>query len=208
MGLAREERRLLVDLLTEVGPDAPTLCDPWKTRDLVAHLVIRERRFDAAPGIVLKPFAGYTQRVQDEYAKKAWSELLDELRSGPPFWSPYSIGVLDELGNTVEFYVHHEDVRRAVPDWEPRPADARRDKALWRALPHTGRLNYRNSPVGVVLRRPDGEQVTVKHGANGVVITGEPGELLLHAFGRDQARIEISGSDDAVSAVKALNRGI
>lgn len=208
MGVAQDERRLLVQLLGELGPDAPTLCHPWTTRDLVAHLLVRERRMDAAPGIVLKPFAGYTQHVQDGYAKRSWGDLLDELRSGPPFWSPYFISLVDELANTAEFFVHHEDVRRAQEGWEPRPPDARRDKALWKGLPHAARLNYRNSPVGIVLRRTDGEQVTVKSGANGVVITGEPGELLLHAFGRDEVRVEFTGDPDAVSAVQALSRGI
>jgi uncharacterized protein (TIGR03083 family) len=45
--LARAERAALCDLFDEVGPDAPTLCAGWTTRDLAAHLVIRERRADA-----------------------------------------------------------------------------------------------------------------------------------------------------------------
>ena len=36
----------LCDLFEEVGPDAPTLCGDWTTRDLAAHLVMRERRPD------------------------------------------------------------------------------------------------------------------------------------------------------------------
>ena len=49
--LAESERALFADLLAEVGPDAPTLCGDWTTRDLAAHLVVRERRLDATPGI-------------------------------------------------------------------------------------------------------------------------------------------------------------
>ncbi|MGD0448569.1 MAG: maleylpyruvate isomerase family mycothiol-dependent enzyme [Candidatus Dormibacteria bacterium] len=38
-----QERRELCDLLIQVGPDAPTLCEGWTTSDLAAHLVLRER---------------------------------------------------------------------------------------------------------------------------------------------------------------------
>ena len=45
------ERRRFADALLEVGPDAPTLCDGWSTRDLAAHVVLRDRRPDAAGGL-------------------------------------------------------------------------------------------------------------------------------------------------------------
>ena len=44
--LARRERISLCDTFTRTGPDAPTLCSPWTTADLAAHLVIRDRRPD------------------------------------------------------------------------------------------------------------------------------------------------------------------
>ena len=47
------ERKQLADLLDELGPDAPTLLSPWTTRDLASHLVLRERDFVAAPGLVI-----------------------------------------------------------------------------------------------------------------------------------------------------------
>src|SRR5690349_13654553 len=97
MGVAKDERNALCDLFTEVGPDAPTLCEGWLTRDLAAHLVLRERRMDAAPGILIKPLAGYTRRVQDGYAARPWAGLVDLVRSGPPRYSPTVIGAVDEL---------------------------------------------------------------------------------------------------------------
>ncbi|MEU7477343.1 TIGR03085 family metal-binding protein [Lentzea sp. NPDC042327] len=203
MGLARDERKALVDLMTELGPDAPTLCSPWLTRDLAAHLAIRERRPDTAPGILVPAFAKWTEKVQGEYAHKAWSELLDLVRT-PPFW----IQPVDELINAGEYFVHHEDVRRAQPDWEPRPYDASRERALWKLLPLTARMTYRSSPDGVTLVRPDGEHVVAKPGANGVVITGEVAELVLLAFGRDQARVEYSGDAAAVARVRSVNRSV
>lgn len=55
---ARSERLALCETLRAVGPDAPTLCEGWLTRDLAAHLVLRESRPDAAPGIVVSALAG------------------------------------------------------------------------------------------------------------------------------------------------------
>ena len=48
MSFARDERIALCDLLDETGPEAPTLCEGWRTLDLAAHLVLREHRPDAA----------------------------------------------------------------------------------------------------------------------------------------------------------------
>ncbi|KOX20342.1 hypothetical protein ADK67_30210 [Saccharothrix sp. NRRL B-16348] len=206
MGVAQDERRLLTELFAEVGPDAPTLCDPWRTRDLAAHLVLRERRPDAAAGILLKPLAGHAQRVQDAYAARPWDELVGLVRVGPPRFSPYAL--VDELVNSVEYFVHHEDVRRARDDWEPRSPDPVRDAVLWRRLAPAARLMYRKSPVGVVLRRPDGEVVVAKRGANPVVLTGQVSELLVHVFGRAAARVEYDGADDAVRLVRGLDRSM
>lgn len=203
VSLARDERKALVDLMTELGPDAPTLCGTWRTKDLAAHLAIRERRLDTAPGILLPVFTKWTEKVQEDYAHKAWSELLDLVRM-PPFW----VKPIDELVNTGEYFVHHEDVRRAQAGWEPRPYDARREATLWKLLPFIARMSYKSSPVGVTLVRPDGEHVVAKQGANGVVITGEVAELVMLAFGRDEVRVEYNGDADAVQRVRSLNRSV
>ena len=63
---ARQERAALVTTMRGVGPEQPTLCGDWTTRDLAAHLVVRERRLDAAPGILLPALADYTARVQEQ----------------------------------------------------------------------------------------------------------------------------------------------
>ena len=44
MSLASRERAALSDDLLRIGPDRPTLCEGWKTRDLLAHLLVRERQ--------------------------------------------------------------------------------------------------------------------------------------------------------------------
>lgn len=207
MGVARDERSTLCDLFTELGPDAPTLCDGWRTRDLAAHLVVRDRRPDAAAGILIKPLAGWTRRVQEGVAGKPWAELVDLVRSGPPRYSPAALGTVDEAINSVEFFVHHEDVRRGQPGWQPRPPDERRDRALWAALSRGARIMLRRSPVGVALRSGERE-VAARRGPNTVIISGEPGELLLFAYGRDEARVEFDGEQSAIAAVRGLTRGL
>ena len=208
MSVATDERAALCDLLDELGPDQPTLCEGWLTRDLAAHLVVREHRPDAAPGILLSAFAGHTRRVQDSYARRPWRELVDLVRGGPPAWWPTRIPAVDKLVNSVEFFVHHEDVRRGQENWKPRDPDPKRDAAMWAGLTRAGKMTLRRTPVGLVLRRTDGESVVVKRGPTTVTITGEPGELLLFAFGRDAARVEFDGDQSAIAAVRGLNRGL
>ncbi|MCT2585184.1 TIGR03085 family metal-binding protein [Actinophytocola gossypii] len=208
MSVSTDERLALSDLFTELGPDAPTLCAGWRTRDLAAHLVLRERRPDAAPGILLAPLAGHTKRVQDAFARRPWAELVDLVRGGPPAFSPTRIPLVDRIVNSVELFTHHEDVRRAQPGWEPRPADPARDAAAWNGVSRAGRMTLRRSPVGIVLRRPDGEEAVVRRGPNTVVVAGPPGELLLWAFGRDEVRVDFDGEPSAVDVVRGLRRSL
>ncbi|WP_329115928.1 TIGR03085 family metal-binding protein [Streptomyces sp. NBC_01465] len=200
---AKRERLLLADLLEAAGPDALTLCDGWKTRDLAAHVVVRERRLDAAGGIVLGALKGRLERVQAEFASKPYEELIQLIRTGPPKFSPYALKQVDEGANAVEFYVHAEDVRRAQPDWTPRELDPVFSDTLWRRLEKAARLVGRKSPVGLVLRRPDGQTAVAHRGAPVVTVTGEPGELTLFVYGRqDAAKVELEGDKDA--SAKAL----
>ncbi|MFI7676668.1 TIGR03085 family metal-binding protein [Actinophytocola sp. NPDC049390] len=208
MSVATDERAALCDLLDELGPDQPTLCAGWQTRDMAAHLVVREHRPDAAPGILLPALAGYTKRVQDGYARRPWRELVDLVRGGPPAWWPTRIPAVDKLVNSVELFIHHEDVRRGQEGWTPREPDARRDAALWAGLKRAGKLTLRKTPVGLILHRGDGDSVVIRRGPNTVTVTGEPGELLLFAFGRDAARVEFDGDQHAIAAVRGLHRGL
>ena len=91
MSVAQRERAALVEILRAVGPDAPTLCEGWTTRDLVAHLVVRERRPDALPGLVFGPLASYTARVQNRLAASTkWEDLIELFASGPPLLSLFN----------------------------------------------------------------------------------------------------------------------
>jgi uncharacterized protein (TIGR03085 family) len=188
--LARTERARLADLLEQVGPDAPTLCAGWQAKDIAAHVVLRERRPDAAVGIILSPLAGHTQAVQDHLAGMPWPDLVATVRSR----SPLLVGPLDELINSTEFFVHAEDVRRAQPGWEPLDEDPARDGVLWRVLRSRGRAFFRHATVGVVLALPDGRTCTPNGSKPAVTVTGTAAELVLYAYGRtEQASVEVSG---------------
>ncbi|WP_280415249.1 TIGR03085 family metal-binding protein [Nocardia carnea] len=207
MNFAQRERRAMVETMDEAGPDAPTLCGDWTVRDLAAHLVVRERRPDAAPGIMLRPFAGYLQRRQDEAAQRPFPELLDKVRTGPPWWSP--LRPVDAIANLSEMFVHHEDVRRAQPGWEPRELPEQDQQRLWSVLRRMGKMAYRKSPVPVELSTPAGDRARVVDKPGPVVtLSGTPAELLLHAFGREEVRIESAGEPEAVRQVLQLDRSI
>ncbi|MCX2732926.1 TIGR03085 family metal-binding protein [Saccharopolyspora sp. NFXS83] len=206
MGVANDERRELCDLFDRVGPDAPTLCGEWKTKDLAVHLVLRERRPDALAGKFVKALAERGDKVEQGLREQAWPELIATVREGAPKWNPLAIGAVDETVNTAEFFVHHEDVRRAQPGWQPRPSEPEREEALWKSLSRVAKVFYGRSPVGVVLRRPDGTEIAAKRGPRTVRISGEPSELLLHAFSRRQVRVDIDGNDADVLAVEDLRR--
>jgi len=208
MNLATDERSAICAEFERVGPDKPTLCEGWNTRDLLAHLLVRERQPWAAPGIVVPALAPVVERAMRGFADTPWNEMVDQLRAGAPAWSPYRIGKVDEMANGAEFFVHHEDVRRGEPGWEPRLPDPARDDQLWILLSRMGRILFRGSRPGIVLRRPSGEQQVVKTGPGVVTIVGEPGELVLKAFGRDAARVTMEGDADAVASVAGASRGI
>lgn len=206
---AKRERLLLADLLEAVGPEAPTLCHGWTARDLAAHVVVRERRPDAAAGIVIGPLKSRSERVLAEFTGKPYEELIQLIRTGPPKMSPFGLKQLDEVANTVEFYVHTEDVRRAQPEWTPRELDPVFSDVLWSRTEKAARMLGRKAPVGLVLRRPNGQTAVAHKGTPVVTVTGDPGELLLFAFGRQAAaRVELEGDQDAIGRVTTAQLGM
>lgn len=216
MTYARDERLALCALLSDLGPDQPTLCAGWQTADLAAHLVVRERRPDAGAGILGGPLAAYTKAVQDRLAKRTpFPRLIEMIKTGPPRTSMFGLPGADERMNTVEFFVHHEDVRRGQPGWEPRNLDSELSDLLWNRL-GMARFLLRKVPVGVELVREDiepsaGRRVrrTVKARTPVVTVTGTPAELTLWAMGRtDGARARLDGSDADVAALQASRWGI
>jgi uncharacterized protein (TIGR03085 family) len=203
---SRDERLALCDLLDKMGPDAPTLCEGWTTADLAAHLVLRERRPDAAAGVLGGPLAGYTARVQQRIKERTpFPDLIRTIQSGPPLLSFMSLPGMDERTNAVEYFVHHEDIRRAAPDWEPRQLSSGESEMLWQRL-RLARFMLRRAPVGVELARDDmagngqAYRITAKNATPAVTVIGTPAELTMWVMGRrDAARVRLDGTQAAVT---------
>lgn len=206
---AQSERAGLCDTFLDVGPDTPTLCGDWRTRDLAAHLILRERRPDAALGVFLPPLSGYTEHVQDSIASRPYEKNVETIRNGPPRWSLFAL--VDEMANLGEFFVHHEDVLRGVDPAARRPVEPAEQKALWGLLPRLGMLTLRSSRVGVVADCAGFGRRTLrgpKDGHGNVVLSGEPGEVLLYVYGRGAvADVELDGADHDVQTLRDTQLG-
>jgi uncharacterized protein (TIGR03085 family) len=219
MGYARDERLALCALFDQVGPRAPTLCEGWATLDLAAHLVLREHRPDAGLGVLGGPLAGHTRSVQRRLTQRTpYPRLVQMIRNGPPRLSVFGLPGADERANAVEYFVHHEDVRRAQPDWEPRKLDQGLTEMLWHRL-RMARFVLRKAPVGVELARDDQPEpagpggsrvrITAKARTPVVTVTGPPAELTLWVFGRTAAaRVRLDGSEAAVAALSRARWGM
>lgn len=208
--LAAAERTALCDLALETGPDAPTLCGGWDVSDLIAHLVLRDGSLSAV-GIVVPPLASLTDRGMTKLQEgHEFETLVKRLRKGPPLHSPFRLKSVDRLLNAMEYYVHHEDIRRAQPGWEPRGLSPRIQDALWRGVKSGGRGLLRNAKVGVVAERTDGgETATLRGGSPVVTVAGTPEELALFIYGRkEQSRVELRGDDAAVASLLDTFMGV
>ena len=113
---------------------------------------------------------------------------------------------MDAQANGVEFFVHHEDVRRAGPSpLAPRQLSPEHEDLLWRRAVGMGRLAFRKLEVGVVLERTDigvgqdGREARLSPGDHTVTVRGRPAELVLYAFGRDRAVVTLIGEPEAVT---------
>ncbi|HSP39539.1 MAG TPA: TIGR03085 family metal-binding protein [Frankiaceae bacterium] len=206
-GIAARERASLVDLLQELGPDAPTLCEGWETQQLAAHLVAREGRPDALPGILIPALHDRTKRIEAQTLERSsYPDLVRSIAGGPPF-GPLGLPGLADAVNVHEFFVHHEDVRRAQPGWTARALPADTVEALRRRLFALAPLLFRGlRGVRLHLETPDGRRRTVGRGDESVVISGELPELFLYAFGRrTTAEVSISGSVTGQAKLAAAN---
>jgi uncharacterized protein (TIGR03085 family) len=197
---AERERASLAELFDEGGPDAKTLCGGWSTRDLAAHLVLREGH-PAAIGIVVPQLSGWTSSQQQKIAATPFAAIVERFRHGPPTISPLRLPGVDSAANTFEFFVHHEDIRRAQPSWEVRDLADADQRLLWRHLTKRVRMFLRRPPVPVRLHREGFGSISVGNTdlSSAVTLTGEPAELVLYLHGRGrQANVEVDGSAESL----------
>jgi uncharacterized protein (TIGR03085 family) len=201
--LAQQERQTLCDLFDELGPDVPTLCEGWRTADLAAHLVVRERRPDSGPGLVWPPLAGHTEKVRRaERDRTPWEKLVETVRRGPPLL----LRPFDGPMNTVEFFIHVEDVRRAQEGWEPRPLSPELADALWARVGAGGMA--KRVPATIVLSAA-GRAEKERGSGPRLTLSGDPGELTMFGAGRQRAaRVEISGDAELADRLRAASLGV
>jgi uncharacterized protein (TIGR03085 family) len=212
------ERAELCELLTQVGEHAPTLCEGWEAVDLAAHLLVRESRPDALIGLAIPPFRGYTTKLEVSAREKMpFAEIVGRLRSGPSLRTPLGLPVIKDRGNLHEFFIHHEDVRRAQPGWLVRELSAQETAELWRLVRLMAPMLLRGVPKTRVTL------ATAIPGASGtaersvgkadaphqVTVTGPPGELLLYLSGRQPvAEVKISGPPAGQAQLAAASLGM
>ena len=201
--LAQQERTTLCDLLVERGPDAPTLCEGWSTADLAAHLVVRERRPDSGPGLVWPPLAGYTDKVRTAVRDRTpFEKLVETVRRGPPLL----LRPFDGPMNTVEFFIHVEDVRRAQDGWEPRPIPPELADALWARVGPGGMA--KKVPATIVITSPGRAEKDRGTGPR-LTLAGDPGELTMFGSGRQgAAKVEISGDAALAAQLRTAPLGV
>ena len=206
-----DERLKLCALFDELGASAPTLLQGWTAHDLAAHLVLRERDLIAAPCLVLPgPFQRFAEQRRVRLADRhAFAWLVARIRSGPPPGF-FRIGWVRTHPNLNEYFVHHEDLRRAN-GLGPRALSHDLEAALWNNVRQGGRfLTRRMSGAGLELEwTGHGDPLTVRQGEPTARLSGTPGELLLYLFGRQgAAHVEVSGPDAAVAAVHRTHFGM
>jgi uncharacterized protein (TIGR03085 family) len=201
---ARRERLALCECALAAGPSAPTLCEGWTVLDLVVHLLVRERRPLAAPGVIVPRLAGLVDRASERLARQPFPRLVEQLRT-PPL--PLRAAPIEGAVNTAEFFVHHEDIRRAQPSWTPRTLDPADERTLWRSLATAGRMLVRPAGLPVVIESGPGRAV-LRRGDAPVVVSGPVGDLTLFLFGRDQvAGLSFDGPADRVAELRAARLG-
>ena len=204
----RRERRGLADTALRVGPGAPTLCGDWDTKDLVCHLLVRESSLVGAPGIAVPALSGLTDKEMARLRRQPFEKLVERLRTSRLTF--FSLPPLDAIVNTLEFFVHHEDIRRAQPGWSPRELSDDTLDALWQGLKAQGATLVRPVGVPVVVRRTDtGETAVLVPGGDPVELSGPVTEIVLYLFGRDRAReLAFAGPPPRVDKVRRAELGL
>jgi uncharacterized protein (TIGR03085 family) len=217
---AVDERHSLAATLRRTSPDSPTLCGEWTVAQLAAHLVLRERSLVELGGrLPIRALQERAARTVDELAARGRYEQLVAAIDAGPSWKElawpvpvawmWSLPPVREGANLLEYLVHHEDVRRAGGQWEPRPVAVAVQRAVWQRLHLLARVTLRTVPVGVVLFWPSHGEIRsrlAKRGAPVVTVTGDPVELALFGFGRlGVAQVEFAGAPADIEAVRTAD---
>lgn len=199
MDLARAEREDFADFLATLAPDDwehPTLCEGWRVRDVVAHVISYE---GLGRGDLLRRFArGRVVRANEvgvaDLAHLSPDELLDLYRR-----YPRPTGLTAGLGGRiglVDGTIHHQDVRRALG--RPREVPADRLVRVLAGTVHNPRLAPWRWTRGLRLVATDVDWSA----GRGREVTG-PGEALVMVMaGRRGITPELAGEGQPVVAAR------
>ena len=142
-------------------------------------------------------------------AERDFADIVARVRNGPPRWSPTSVDAVNRMVNTIEYFIHHEDVRRAQDAWAPRMLDEELEDDVFATLSKGARVLARKAPAGLVLEAPGRSPIVANRKPPAVTASGPVGELALFVYGRQRcSKAELSGPDDAVEAIRAAPFGI
>src|SRR5579859_4160339 len=127
--------------------------------------------------------------------------------SGPGLVGPpLLLRPFDGPMNTVEFFIHIEDLRRAQKGWEPRAIPAALADALWARVGPGGMA--KKVPATIVLTSPGRDDKVAGSGPR-LTLRGDPGDLTMFAAGRQAAaKIEIDGDEMLAGQLRAAALGI
>ncbi len=203
MSFSAAERARLAALLHELGPDAPTLCEGWLTRDLAAHLWVRENDLLAAAGMFVPALGKRLERAMDNVIARNYDELVDDWGRGPGKRSP--VRLVDSKMNFAEHFIHLEDVRRANGMDTPREFSHEVEKGMHSTLKLLAGKILGGSEVPVALY-PQGLPRIVAADSRGVSedgsavaqVSGPVGEILLWVYGRDAAHVEVHDAQGGI----------
>ena len=194
--MATAERTDFADLLADLTPEeweAASLCEGWRVRDVVAHVM----SFDVSlltmfRRAVRARFSDVNQVGVDELRSLSTDELLDRLRARlrPRLLATTFGGRLALLDVTV----HHQDVRR--PLGRPRQIPGDRLRVVLADAVRSPELPGWRLGWGVRLVPTD---LDWRHG-RGPEITGPAESILMGITGRASALGELDGPGVAVVA--------
>ncbi len=208
----KSQREALCDALDAVHPSSPTLCEGWTAHHLAAHVWLRESDAWRVGGALL---TGRRDRIDLRMAEvmtqRPYADLVAAIRRGPERLSPFRLPGMEAVANTLEFFVHCEDVRRGSGNNTPRPTDLSLEELCWKRVPAMARMFLRGCPAAVWLERdlPPGEPVRIGRGPDIVTLVGAPSELLLYLFGRrGAAAVEVIGEPAAISVLDHRKLGV
>jgi len=197
MDMAYDERADLAAFLETLTPQewhAPSLCDGWTVKDVVAHMVSYEEL--TTFGLVKRFAKGRVVHANEvgveEFAPMSPQELMDFLaRHLRPRGLTAGFGGMIAL---VDGTVHHQDIRRALG--RPRTVPVDRLERILPLVPGNPRLGAGRRIRGLRLRATD---VTWQHG-NGPEVSGTGEALLMAMTGRHEAVNELTGPGQATIA--------